>query len=387
MLSAEKNELFTRVGPGTPCGNLLRRYWHPVCPSADLDAASPRRRVRLLGEDLVVFRHAEGAYSALAERCLHRGCSLYYGFVEHDGVRCAYHGWKFAPDGRCLEQPFEPAESTYKDRVRQGAYEVQELAGLLFVYMGPKPAPLLPRWDTCVRTDGTRKVQIRPTLNCNWLQCQENAVDTTHTYFLHGHMMKTKGLESASTRWFYRPILNYDFMPTEWGFEKRIEYGGDQPEDAVWPPAIFPNVLRIPEGPAENTHWRVPIDDEHTALFLVSFQPAKPGTVPEPQTEIPVEYFPSDITPSGDYAVDTFFSQDRMAWETQGAIFDRTRENLGVSDRGILMFRKMLEEQIHAVERGEDPLGTLRDPAKNVMIAFTKHSYNRLDGSREKVSR
>ena len=140
----------------------------------------------LLSEDLVAYRGEDGSFGCVAERCAHRGCSLYYGFVEGNAIRCAYHGWKFAPDGSCLEQPFEPEGSTYKDRVRQRAYPVQELGGMLFVYMGPLPAPLLPRWDVLVRNDGVRKWQMRPTLRCNWLQAQENTADTVHTYYLHG---------------------------------------------------------------------------------------------------------------------------------------------------------------------------------------------------------
>src|SRR5438874_6278856 len=181
MLSQEENDLLTRVGPGTPAGKLLRRYWHAVAPAAELSDAKPKKRVRILGENLLLYKNRNGGYGLVAERCSHRGASLYYGFVEDDGIRCAYHGWKYDGCGKCLEQPFEPVGSTYKDRIQQGAYPVQKLAGLLFVYMGPEPAPLLPRWDVLVREDGVRRLEMRPPLTCNWLQAEENTADTTHT--------------------------------------------------------------------------------------------------------------------------------------------------------------------------------------------------------------
>ena len=132
MLTREKNARLTQTAAGTPAGELLRRYWQPLCGTAELTTETPKKRVTLLGEQLVVYRGGAGGYGALAERCAHRGCSLYYGFVEEDALRCPYHGWKFAPSGRVLEQPFEPAGSTFKDRVKQRAYPVEELAGVVF---------------------------------------------------------------------------------------------------------------------------------------------------------------------------------------------------------------------------------------------------------------
>ncbi|HEX6513384.1 MAG TPA: Rieske 2Fe-2S domain-containing protein, partial [Chloroflexota bacterium] len=217
-MSAEENERLTRVGPGTPAGELLRRYWQPVCPASDLKD-KPRRKSQVLGEHFIVFRLGNGTYTAMTEGCQHRGVSLYYGFVEEDGVRCAYHGWKYAADGRCLEQPFEPKDSTFKDRICQPAYPVQELGGLLFIYMGPQPAPLLPRWDVLVRKDGSRALEMHPVLEANWLQPQENAVDTTHTYYLHGEMMRRKGIDAG--QYYLRPIEGYEFEPCEWGIVKR----------------------------------------------------------------------------------------------------------------------------------------------------------------------
>ncbi len=373
MLSKEENERLTRVGPGTPCGELLRRYWQPVAIASELTAEKPKQRVKILGEELVVFRDAQGNYGCVVEHCAHRGVSLYYGFVEDCGIRCPYHGWKYATaDGQCLEQPFEPAGSTYKDRIRQRAYLVQKLAGLLFVYMGPEPAPLLPRWDVLVREDGTRRIEIRPPLNCNWLQAEENTADTTHTYYLHGHMMTMQGLQEG--RYYYRPIEKYDWRLCEWGVEKICYYGGDHPEEEVRPPLLFPNMLRIPTERDETLHWRVPIDDTHTNIIMMAFRPSPDGQMVAQPEEPPVDRLPAGIRPDGEYDLTSFYAQDRMAWETQGALFDRSEEHLGASDRGIVMFRKLLAEQIRIVEQGGEPMALVRDPARNSIITFHSSS-------------
>ncbi|HEY7066068.1 MAG TPA: aromatic ring-hydroxylating dioxygenase subunit alpha [Chloroflexota bacterium] len=372
MLTKEENERITRVGPGTPCGALLRRYWQPVALAADLTPERPKLRVRVLGEELVVFRDEQGDYGCLAERCAHRGASLYYGFVEDCGIRCPYHGWKYATaDGQCLEQPFEPAGSTYKDRVRQRAYPVQRLAGLLFVYMGPQPAPLLPRWDVCVREDGTRKIQIQPPLRCNWLQAQENTADTVHTYYLHGHMLKLMGRNDGA--YFYRPIVKYDWDRCEWGITKICHYGGEHPEIEIRPPLVFPNILRIPQGFDECLHWRVPIDDTTTRIFIMVFTPNKDGQRVEQPDAPPVEAVDQYLA-DGEFDLSNFYGQDRMAWETQGPLYDRSQEHLGATDRGIVLFRQLLAEQITVVEQGGEPMALVRDPAQNDVIAFESRS-------------
>ncbi|MBV8086855.1 MAG: Rieske 2Fe-2S domain-containing protein, partial [Chloroflexi bacterium] len=293
--------------------------------------------------------------------------SLYYGFVEEDGLRCAYHGWKYAPDGSCLEQPFEPADSTFKDRICQASYKVQELAGLLFAYLGPDPAPLLPRWDVLVRTDGTRSIEWHPVLEANWLQPQENAVDTVHTYYLHGHMMRVKGIQAG--QYYLRPILKTEFEPCDWGIIKRRTFGGDRPETEKGHPLIFPNALRVPTGPIDSIHWRVPINDRQTQIVCMDFRASADGQQLH-QDEIPVNRIPSGIGPDGDYDLESFPSQDKMAYETAGAITDRGLEHLGTSDKGVIMLRRMLKEQIERVQRGEDPMCVIRDPARNECISF-----------------
>ena len=210
MLTQEENELLTRVGPGTPAGQLLRRYWHVVGAASELTTEKPKKRVRVLGEDLVLFRNQTGEYGLVAEHCAHRGESLYYGFVEEDGIRCAYHGWKYDAGGRCLEQPFESPEAGYKEKIRQAAYPVEKLAGFLFAYMGPpEKKPVLPKWDILMRQDGARKLESYQLLRCNWLQAMENSVDPVHTYYLHAHTLRTKGNKEAA--YYYRPLSKLEF--------------------------------------------------------------------------------------------------------------------------------------------------------------------------------
>jgi 5,5'-dehydrodivanillate O-demethylase oxygenase subunit len=368
MLTAEENELLTHIGPGTPAGTLLRRYWHPLCVAAELTPEKPTQRVKIMHEELVAFRDQQGNYGCVAEHCAHRGVSLYYGFVEDCGIRCPYHGWKYATaDGQCLEQPFEPAGSTYKDRIRQKAYPVQKLAGFLWVYMGPEPAPLLPRWDVLVREDGERLLETRP-LDCNWLQAMENTVDFTHTYYLHGHTMHLKGIKRGGVAYFYRPIEQYGFKNFEWGIYKYWRYGGERAESAMGIPLIFPNILRVFEDRSLSMHWRVPVDDTHTRIMRVMFKPSADGGRVEQPADPPAAHLDSLKTADGEYDLCDFPAQDKMAWETQGALYDRGTEHLGASDRGITMLRKLLREQIELVQRGGEPMALVRDPAQNEMI-------------------
>ncbi|MGD9944404.1 MAG: Rieske 2Fe-2S domain-containing protein [Burkholderiaceae bacterium] len=372
MLSVEQNELVTRIGPGTPCGELMRRYWQPLCPVADLTPKRPKKRVRILGEDLVVYRDQQGRYACIDEHCAHRRASLYYGFVEPDGIRCFYHGWKFSVNGECLDRPFERAEGNKSIKLR--AYPVRALGGLLFVYMGPEPAkaPLLPRWDVLVRDDRPRKIRVLPVHNCNWLQIQENAADTLHTYYLHGHLSRVYGFDTTYLGdYYYRPIQHYDWAPCEWGVAKTVVYGGDNPEEEIRPPMIFPNVLRVPAGPVETMQWRVPIDDTHTRIFWVGLMPLTgPQATPMSEHET-VTYLPEEFDENGDHNLESFYSQDRAALETQGEIVDRSLERLGASDKGIVLFRKMLIEQIERVRAGQEPeIAVVRDPEQNRMIEF-----------------
>lgn len=369
-----QNDRLARVGPGTPGGNLLRRYWQPLCPESEITPDRPKKRIRIMGENLVVFRDQQGRLGCVEEFCKHRGASLYHGFIEDRGLRCCYHGWLYDAKGQCLEQPFEPAQSNFKGEIKLRAYPVQRLGGLLFVYMGPHPdkAPLLPRWDVLVREDGTREVRVHPMHACNWLQIQENTADSTHTYFLHARMNEVLKLGHPLAPYYARPVEHYEFTYCEWGIDKTVVYGGEFPETEIRPPLIFPNILRIPTGAIETIHWRVPVDDENTRILIVAFTPSEDPAVRSPDGDpVPCVYYPEWRGPDGEYDLRTFPAQDQMAVETQGSLYDRTRENLGVSDRGIILFRRMLSEQIAKVENGEDPtVAVVRDAQRNRIIDF-----------------
>ncbi|MFF3753248.1 Rieske 2Fe-2S domain-containing protein [Streptomyces sp. NPDC002018] len=367
MISEAENEFLTRVGPGTPAGDLLRRYWQPVALTADLSPDKRTKRIRVLGEDLVLYLTDENTHALVAESCAHRRVSLYYGFVEGCEIRCPYHGWKYDRTGQCLEQPFEQENRRARERARIAAYPVKAYRGIVFAYMGPGEPPVLPRWDVLDRRDGHLTLFVEQDLECNWLQPMENAVDTVHTFWLHGHTMRLKGIDRGS--YYYRPIEKYSFEQFEWGIIKRRVYRdtAGELEEETGHPLVFPNILRLPEGPLQAMHWRVPVDDEHTMLIRAGLLPDKPGEERVHDEEPSVVRVPSEMTEDGDHAMTTFTSQDRMAWETQGAVYDRTREMLGAEDKGIAMYRRLLRQQIERVQAGEDPMALIRDPGQAVV--------------------
>ncbi len=370
MLTREENEMLTRVGPGTPAGELLRCYWQAVAAAGELTEENPIKAVKILGEELVVFRDKGGRYGLVRERCPHRSASLAFGRVDEEGIRCPYHGWKFDIGGRCLEQPAEPAGSTFKDRIKHTAYPVEKLGGLLFGYMGPEPRPLLPRWDVLAWENGKRWIEVQSILQCNWLQPMENSVDPSHLYWLHGasaHLAEAVG----------RYEEKHEFIPFEYGVMKRrttpAKKSGDKPQ-VDQHPLIFPNTLRhVLKTKAEgkirhNVQIRVPVDDGHTQVYVVYFEPLDAVRSPADQNA-PFEYFPLRDE-QGQYRLEQVLVQDAMAWESQGAVTNRTREHLGVGDEGIIAFRKLLREQVEIVQKGGSPLGLVRDPKKNRIIEF-----------------
>lgn len=385
MLSHEDNDFLCRVGADTPGGQLLRRYWHAVGAAAELTDAKPKKRVRVLGEDLVLYKNRSGGYGLVAEKCSHRGVSLYYGFVEKDGIRCAYHGWKFDACGRCVDQPFENPEAGYKAKIQHTAYPVENLAGMLFAYLGPLDRkPLLPKWDLLVRADGRKQIDVCETLRCNWLQAMENSVDPTHTYYLHSHTLKIKG-DPDHVPYHYRMLTKFDFefvnYPTWAGIQKQRIFEDDGAPPETPHPLIFPNILFVPVRIGYAMHFRTPIDDTHTQVFQFRFSPSKDGKPVAQPDNAPVEYV-GTTDEAGEFHMDNFTSQDHMAWETQGPLADRSKEHLGEGDRGILMYRKILREQIQAVQNGANPIGVNFDPAHDKLIelihadAYDAFSFN-----------
>jgi 5,5'-dehydrodivanillate O-demethylase len=366
MLTQEANERLTRVGPGTPMGGLLRRYWHPVATLSELQA-EPVLAVSVLGENLAVYRTERGELGLVAQRCPHRGASLAYGIPEHDGLRCPYHGWKFSAAGACLEQPAEPADSTFKERIQIPAYPVQEMGGLIWAYLGPTPAPLLPRYDLFVRDDLVREIGITR-LPCNWLQIMENSLDPVHLEYLHStymnYVLKRQGKPPASKTRHHERIA---FDVFEFGITKRRLWEGDSEDTDEWQvghPILFPNILSVGDGGNSQFQIRVPMDDTHTYHVWYRTRPRADGAPPQAPGAIPVLDYAYRYE-DGRFVVDTVSGQDMMVWVTQGPISDRATERLGTTDKGIILFRSLLDEQIRRVEEGQDPMAVVRDPARN----------------------
>ncbi|MBI1847801.1 MAG: Rieske 2Fe-2S domain-containing protein [Candidatus Rokubacteria bacterium] len=362
MLAKEENERLTRVGPGTPMGALLRRYWWPV-GFAEHVTSRPQRLTRL-GQELVLYRGADGRPGLMDLRCAHRGVALDYGRVEGECLRCPYHGWLYDRAGRCVEQPAEPQESTFKDRIRLGAYAVQEYGGLVFGYLGPDPAPLLPRYDVMSRDDGIKTLQVRRA-NCNWLQVAENITDITHLAWLHGATFPKYGARA----------LSYDWERTAWGAKNIMRVEGVEQEHVSC--YVFPSLNRFPLAPIDGELvrafiYRVPVDDVSSLVYMIRF---RPGAARALQTlgELPAELGVYRPLETDWWGID-FFDQDRMAVEQQGVVSNREAEHLSASDRGIILLRQMLQEGLAAVEAGRDPLGVVRDEASNRVIVFDTHA-------------
>jgi 5,5'-dehydrodivanillate O-demethylase oxygenase subunit len=356
----EENELLTRVGPGTPCGETLRRYWWPIAASADVkDKPVP---VRVMGEDLIMFRDSTGAPALLARACCHRGASLEYGRVEAAGIRCCYHGWVFDPAGRCVEQPMEPAGSTFKNRVRQKAYRARDAGGLIFAYMGPEPAPIFPQYDLLCRTDGRRAVWGRDVHN-NWMQGVENPLDPYHVMVTHASIYPELAMTRPELEWketWYGVEMNS--IDRENNFAERYHH--------VFPGAVRVNVQRVGQESCQYMIWQTPRDDTSTVAWFLwasdSRDPPHQLTTGDYQKTVPGEWRRVDDGWWGLWERD----QDDAVISSQGLIADRTQEHLGASDRGIILFRKMLKRAISAVAKGKDPMGVIRDKKKDVPILF-----------------
>jgi 5,5'-dehydrodivanillate O-demethylase len=376
MLSERDNETFTRVGPGTPMGTLLRRYWHPV---AVLDEMRNRwtKRVGILGESLVLFKDRTGKYGLIGESCPHRRASMAYGIPTATGLRCPYHGWEFDGTGRCLEMPNEPEGSTFKDKVSLPGYPVQELGGLLWGYLGPQPAPFIPRLDGFVDAPAIRMCG-KTTVRCNWLQIMENSLDPVHTEWLHGKLYEfykeQRGEPTSVAIARHHAKIAFDEFP--YGIVKRRLMEGQSEDCSDWRdghPVVFPNILAVGSGGGLWKSYafqiRVPIDDATTDHYWYNaFIPPKRARVPVHLLDNCTSYDAPQRGPDGEYLLEYIYAQDVYAWETQGAIAQRDHEALGTTDAGIIMYRKMLQRELAKIERGEDPMCVIRDPAQNRRI-------------------
>jgi phenylpropionate dioxygenase-like ring-hydroxylating dioxygenase large terminal subunit len=344
------DEELTRVGPDTPCGEYLRRFWQPIILTSELGELP--RRIRILGEDLVTFRDKRGAIGLLELHCPHRGTSLEFGLISEKGIRCCYHGWLFDVDGTILETPGEPADSTLKDRLFHGAYPVREQAGLVFAYMGPPDKrPALPQLDT-FDLPGYKLVARAPTLwECNWLQVKENSMDPAHLAFLH----TLPGSEGFTED--LKELGEWDWMETPVGM---VYIDTRRQGDRVWvrvadfilpnihqfPPNADPMALRNTINRPLATTWAVPVDDTHT--MQIGYYRA-----PEGKEMRRGAGFGQDASRSyeerqripGDYDAQV---------SIHGGIARHGLEHLAATDRGVTMMRNMIRRGIRAVRNGED---------------------------------
>jgi 5,5'-dehydrodivanillate O-demethylase len=388
MESVKQNKLLTEVGRGTPMGELMRRYWQPIGAAVDLESKWTKR-VRLLGEDLVIFKDRQGRLGLIAEQCPHRRASFAHGIPTENGIRCPYHGWEYNAQGKCIHQPNEQDKCAFRDKVSTDAYPVQEMGGMLFAYMGPQPQPLLPRWDGFV-AQGTIRIMGRTILPINWLQIMENSLDPVHTEWLHGHhyefLKEQEGVKVAiSTR-----HLKIDFKEFEYGMTKHRLLEGHSEDGDDWKvghPIVFPNMLAVGNGDEKSRYYsfqmRVPVDDTHTMhLWFNAYVPPKGLEVPKHLLEKVHTYEVPFMDDKGEFIVDNVDGQDMMAWISQGVIADRSLENLGATDKGVVMFRRLLKREMQKVKAGIDPMGIVRDSARNERIDLPneKKKHHNSDG-------
>ncbi|MDG2219472.1 MAG: Rieske 2Fe-2S domain-containing protein [Acidimicrobiales bacterium] len=356
-----------QVGAGTASGELLRRYWHPVGRSAE--AATIPREVRLLGEDLILYRDLSGTPGLLEPRCCHRGTTLYYGAVEDEGIRCPYHGWVFGADGICLDQPCEPDRGRNKERYRQPWYPVVEYNGLIFAYMGPaEKQPVFPRYDIFEdMNDDEEEIVIidhfafgGPTeAPCNWFQTHENAMDPYHVFVLH---TTHSGVQFNPNLEIW-PAIDWQVHP--WGVtssqDRKLPDGTTLHRvTEVRMPTV--RVIATPTltvlGKTNNMSWTQPIDDTHTRVFAMVRKPKDR----EPQG-LPV-YGDSktwfELSPEEHQR----FPGDYEAQVGQGEITRHSTERLSSTDRGVSMVRRQFKEQVQIVAEGGDPIGVEFDEGK-----------------------
>jgi 5,5'-dehydrodivanillate O-demethylase len=366
MLDEATNRTLTQVGAGTPMGELLRRYWHPVAAVAELEDR-PVKPVRLLGEDLVLYRDLGGNYGLVDRRCAHRRADLAYGIVEQRGLRCHYHGWCYDHTGRCIEQPYEDTVdpgSRYKERIQLKAYQAAPLAGLLWAYLGPAPAPLAPNWEPFSWANGFVQV-VFSEVPCNWFQAQENSVDPVHFEWMHDNW----GARLRGERGPYAPRhLKIEFEEFDYGIAyKRIREGTDETHPlwtigrvCLWPNALFTG---------NHIEWRVPVDDATT--LSVGWFFSRVPTDREPYVQQRIPYWVSPVQdPAGRWITSHIMNQDFLAWVGQGTVADRGREHLGRSDRGIVMMRNRFLADLKRIADGADPKAVIRDPKVNASVAL-----------------
>lgn len=386
-MRAAQNELLTRSGPGTPVGRLMRRYWQPAALSRELDGDRPVRPVNLLGERLVLFRDEHGELGLMERHCAHRGADLCYGRLEDGGLRCPFHGWLFDHTGQCLQQPAEPPDSAFPGRIRLTSYPLVEHNGIIFAWMGGGEAPPLPDLD-CLAAPDEYTFAFKGLIECNWLQALEVGIDPAHASFLH-RFIEDEDPEQSYGKQFRDAVEGGEFSGTRVLREfdrpeiqaRQTGYGvrltalrrlNDNDVHVRVTNQVFPHAIVIPMSREMTiTQWHVPVDDTTCywyAIFTSYGQPVDKETMFRQRMEL---YELPDYTPRvnkrNDYGYDpreqrtrTYTGMgedinvhDQWAVESQGPIHDRTRENLGRTDIGIVQYRRLLLQSLDALERGD----------------------------------
>jgi phthalate 4,5-dioxygenase len=405
MISAQQNDLITRVGPGTPAGTLLRRYWQPLALVDELAGPRPVKPVRLLGQDLVLFRDETGRLGLLDRDCPHRGADLAFGRLEHGGLRCPFHGWLFDASGQCLETPAEPVGSKLCTRIRQGAYPVLEKSGIVFGYLGPGEPPAFPDFDCFVAPD-SHTFAFKGLFDCNWLQALEVGIDPAHASFLHrffededtseSYGKQFRGASADSDLPITKVLREYDrpeirVAPTDYGLRlTTLRQLSEAQTHVRVTNVVFPQAFVIPMS-SEMTisQWHVPVDDHSCYWFAIFTSFTGPVDKAQMRAQRLELYELPDYTSRRNrdnnygYSVDEQRSQtytgmgmdinvhDQWAVESQGRIQDRTREHLGSTDKGILAYRRQLVAAIEAVQA---------DPAAAVPMAIASEQAAAFSG-------
>jgi phthalate 4,5-dioxygenase oxygenase subunit len=382
MLSGEENELLTRTGPGTPMGELFRRYWTPILLSSELPAPDGAPlRVGLLGEALVAFRTTSGQVGLIQNHCPHRGASLFFGRNEEHGLRCVYHGWKFDVEGNCVDMPNEPAESDFKHKVKAVAYPTLERGGIIWTYLGdPATRPAPPDLEWALVPDEQRFISKR-LQETNYAQAMEGGIDSSHVSFLHNEQGR-RPAGSAAFRYLVADTApKFEVVDTSYGFMIGARRNAEE-DSYYWRITqwLFPFYTMIPpsgDNPIGGHAW-VPIDDETCFTFSMSWHPSRALTDAEVEgyrngagihaLKIPGTFRPQRNR-TNDYQIDRqlqrsgrsytgivgISEQDTAVQESMGRIFDRTNERLGAADSAIIQMRRRLMKAARDLEAGIEP--------------------------------
>ena len=359
MLTEEQNQRLTQVSLGTPMGELLRRYWHPVAAVEELEER-PTRPVRIFGEDLVLFKCGDDAYGLIDRFCAHRLTDLAYGLVEDCTLRCPRHGWAYSDTGVCVDQPMEEEMV----EVSLNAYRAVAKAGMIWVYLGKEPAPLVPDWEPFHWQESGLVQVVFSVLHCNWLQCQENTMDGIDMELF------TAAFEEAMRTGQPPPLpeTEFEYDEFEHGYLVRNTAGASIAKTSIWPNALFAGDTR-----SCRLEWRVPMDDE-TTLNLTWFLDRPAGGADIELPEKTPYWYAQTRDDKGEALRSHRLNQKFAVWLNQSPIVDRTKEVLMDGDEGVIAFRDKLFAQIQLIEDGGDPKGLIYDPGQNqrLYLPFTQ---------------